>query len=216
MFYNRYADRTGTSRHRIDTYGAVAQAAGFPEGWGGPVVKATEADYEQLEAIGLLPGLQIVCMHVAGGKGYKHWPLKRYAAVSDWLCEQGLRPALIGAAPDRQSADAVKQFCRHQPIDLVEGLTLGALIALMAQCRLFIGNDSGPMHLAAAAGAHVVAMFGPTDPARWHPLTDNATLIRGITPISSEEGKKNFPDGRRMDSITLESVLDRLRSVLYD
>lgn len=204
--YNRLANFPPPEAHRIATYGALAEAAGFQGPWGSPEVVPTREDQDQLEQMGLPDPRRIVCLHVAGGKPYKHWPVERYAAVSDWLSDQGLHPALVGAAPDRSAADRMLDHCTRAPLDLVMQLGLGPLIALFQRCGLFVGNDSGPMHLAAAAGAPVVALFGPTDPCRWGPLSDRVLIVRGTDPMPQGEGKKSFADGRRMDSITLEQV----------
>jgi len=205
--YNRHASRGKPGSHRIQTYAELAAAAGIPKGWGNPCVQSSAQDRIALERRGLPTDRPMVCLHVAGGKDYKHWPLKRFAALADHLHDAGLQPALIGAAPDRPAVDRVLEFSRCRPIDLAGQLPLGELIALFEQARLFIGNDSGPMHLAAAAGTHIVALFGPTDPARWGPLTEQLTLVRGTTPLPPEQGKKTFADGRRMDSIQVDDVL---------
>lgn len=208
--YNRHADREALGPHRLDTYGALAAAAGHRSGWLPPRLRPTEEDQRGLAEHCPDTPERIVCLHVAGGKHYKHWPLERYARIIDWLASQGLQPALIGATPDRSAADRVKELCRHQPLDLVAQCPIGPLIALLSQCRLFLGNDSGPMHIAAAAGSPIVALFGPTDPVRWGPLTERAIIVRGSSPVAAGGGKKAFHDGRTMDSISPEAVMDAI------
>lgn len=132
--------------------------------------------------------------------------MQEYARVIDWLADQGLRPTLIGAAPDRPAANQMQGHCQHRPLDLVERLPLGTLIALLSQCRLFVGNDSGPMHLAAAAGSPIVAHFRPTDPDRWGPLTSRVTIVRGTQAVAPGQGKSTYAEGRTTQSITLDSV----------
>jgi heptosyltransferase-3 len=61
-------------------------------------------------------------------------------------------------------------------------LSLGELIALLQVSRLFIGNDSGPMHLACLSGVPVVALFGPADEGRWGPLSEDSVVVRGALP----------------------------------
>lgn len=208
-FYTRQAARPGESVHRIHVYGTIASTAGVKEPWKNPCVIPKPEDTEEFyRRHPELAGMPLVCLHMAGGKCYKHWPLDRYARLVDALCERGLQPVLVGAVPDRTAADRVLTLSHHAPIDLVGRLTIGPLIELFRRCRLFIGSDSGPMHLAAAAGAPIVALFGPTDPARWGPLTDHRCLIvRGTRSAPPGEGKKSFPDGRLMDSIETEMVI---------
>jgi heptosyltransferase-3 len=212
--YNRHASRGQPGSHRIQTYAALATAAGILKGWGNPCVQSNAQDNADLQRRNLPTDRPLACLHVAGGKDYKHWPLDRFATLADHLSDAGLQPALIGSAPDRPAVDRVLELSRSGPLDLAGKLPLGELIALLEQARLFIGNDSGPMHLAAAAGAHVVALFGPTDPARWGPLTDRLTLVRGTEPLSPDLGKKTFADGRRMDSIRVNDVLKAIEPLL--
>lgn len=214
QLYNQHADPAANGPHRIDTYGALAHAAGYGVNWPFPHLKATHEDHRGLTDRHLDGLDKTVCLHVAGGKNYKHWPLDRYAQLIDWLTDQGMRPVLIGAAPDRPAADQVLARCRHRPLDLVEQLPIGTLIALLSQCRLFVGNDSGPMHVAAAAGTRIIALFGPTDFSRWGPLTARAIIVRGTQPVPSGQGKKSYNDGRTMDSIALSAVIDAVRQQL--
>jgi ADP-heptose:LPS heptosyltransferase len=58
-------------------------------------------------------------------------------------------------------------------------MSVGQVAALLARCRLYVGNDSGLTHLAAAVGAETVAVFGPTDPAVWAPRGSRVRVVRG-------------------------------------
>ena len=209
--YTIRADKPASSIHRIAAYVAIGDAVAPGLEWSNPVLHATQEDREALASIledeGMTDHGRLVCLHVAGGKDYKHWPLDRYATVADALYERGLQPVLIGAAPDRASADQVLSLSRRRPLDLVTRMGLGALIALFERATLFLGNDSGPMHMAAAAGTPIVALFGPTDPRRWGPLTEKASIVRGTDPIAMEGTKRKFHGGTRMDSISVEAVL---------
>ncbi len=153
----------------------------------------------------------MICLHVAGGKEYKHWPLPKYAQVINTLRREGKQPILIGAGPDRTAAQEVQALCEDPPVNLVQRLGIGSLIALFERASLFIGNDSGPMHMAAATGTPIVALFGPTDPVRWGPLTNRALIVRGTEHIPPEQGKKKFADGRRMDSVQVDDVVNAIR-----
>jgi heptosyltransferase III len=207
-FYTRQAARSGESVHRIHVYGTIASTAGVKGPWKNPCVIPKPEDAEELyRCCPELAGVPFVCLHVAGGKSYKHWPLDRYARLVHILWEWGLQPVLVGAGPDRTAADRVIRLSCRAPINLVNRLAVGPLVELLRRCRLFIGNDSDPMHLAAAAGAPIVALFGPTDPARWGPLTDRCLIVRGTRPVPPGEGKKSFPEGRLMDSIETEMVI---------
>ena len=67
-------------------------------------------------------------------------------------------------------------FFRSKAYNLGGSLSIGELMALFEMSSLFLGNDSGPMHLAAAMGTPIVALFGPVDERRWRPLSPNSVL----------------------------------------
>jgi ADP-heptose:LPS heptosyltransferase len=112
----------------------------------------------------------------ATGKG-KAWPADRFLAVAEHLTGSGLEPVFIGAATDDASPFA--------PYRTVRGARLSEIKRLLSGASLFIGNDSGPAHMAAAFGLPVVVLFGVSDPAVWSPWrTASEVLIsKEITRI---------------------------------
>ena len=102
----------------------------------------------------------------------KRWPAHRFAAVADYLSRTFALSSVVIAGPGQeQIAREVCEAAQSKPI-AVTGLTLKQLIALMALSRLYVGNDSGPMHIAAATGRPLVVVFGPSNSTVWRPWTD--------------------------------------------
>jgi len=100
----------------------------------------------------------------------KRWPSERFAAIADRLIEcLGASVLLLGGVTDVEAVEAVRRQMRHPALILDPGLSFGQLGAAIACCDLYIGNDSGPAHLAAAVGTPVVVVFGPTDPRVYGP-----------------------------------------------
>lgn len=140
---------------------------------------------------------QLIVIHPAGGSNpgtilaAKRWPPQRFAALADRLTEErGAQVLLVGGPDDGPIAAAIKDGMRQEPCDLTGQLTFGQLGALLERCDLFIGHDTGAMHLAVAVGAPVVAIFGPSDPRMygpyggksvplWHDVGCNPCLLRG-------------------------------------
>ncbi len=125
-------------------------------------------------------GSPIVGLHVSGGRPVKQWDLERFATAAERLARE--RQATIvftGTTDDRAIVDRV--IARLPPdirsIDAAGALDLPVLGALLQQMDLLITGDTGPMHLAAAVGTPIVALFGPSDPARYGPLTDRARVL---------------------------------------
>jgi len=111
-----------------------------------------------------------------GGWGAKLWPPENYGEVAAALAREGL-PSLINFGPgEEEQARAVEQSSAGAARPLC--CSLGELIALTRRAAIFIGGDSGPMHLAAALGVPVVAIFGPTDPARNGPYGTRSIVLR--------------------------------------
>ena len=142
-----------------------------------------------------LEGARVVALAPGGGQNpgmtlhAKRWPPARYAALADRLREEhGLRVVLAGARDDAAVTAEVRRLARAPVVDLAgRSASFGALGALFARCALFVGNDSGPMHLAAAVDAPVVAVFGPTDPAVYAPYSPRVAVLRGPRGESTEE-----------------------------
>jgi len=146
---------------------------------------------------GAISQVPLIVIHPAGGSNpgmilsAKRWPPQRFAALADRLVEErGAQVLLVGGPDDSPIAAVIKEAMRQKPWDLTGQLTLGQLGALLERCDLFIGHDTGAMHLAVAMGTPVVAIFGPSDPrmygpygensvALWHDVGCNPCLLRG-------------------------------------
>jgi heptosyltransferase-2 len=146
----------------------------------------------------------------AAGAAYgsaKCWPASRYAALADRLiAEFDADMILCGAVAERGVAERITAEMAHRPVMLVGETPIGALPAVLASCDLFVGNDSGAMHVAGAVGLPVVAIFGPTDPKATAPLTPRVTVVQ--QPVScSPCFLRHCPvDHRCMTRVELEAV----------
>jgi heptosyltransferase I len=123
-------------------------------------------------------------MNPGAGWAAKQWPPERYGQVAQALALHNLK-TLVNAAPGEEAlARAVIDASKGNAF--VISCTIGQLIALTRRARLFVGGDTGPLHLAAALGVPVVGLFGPTDPARTGPFGTKAAVLR------HEESKTTF------------------------
>jgi len=136
-----------------------------------------EARHDARRFMEAAPDLQgmgpLVGLHVGGAGlgGLKRWPGARFAALADRLVAAwGARIVLLGGPDDRGLAEAVAASMRTRPTLAAGAVPLLTSIALIEACDLFIGNDSGPLHAAAAVGAPYVGVFGPTSPASFQPM----------------------------------------------
>jgi heptosyltransferase-2 len=125
------------------------------------------------------PDAPLIALAPAAAYGpAKEWPLVRYSALVDLLCERfGAECVLVGAPSEQRKCLQVAATSRFGAIVAAGQTTVGELIALLSLCDGFAGNDSGSMHLAAALGIPTVGIFGSTNPTRTGPLGPRANVI---------------------------------------
>ena len=139
------------------------------------------ADHWAEEVVGDRP----TCLLTAGGGwAAKHWPAKRYGELAVEL--KGMGFEVVVNAPRKDDALATEVVEASGGAARVVVCNVTGLIALMRRMSLLVGGDSGPMHMAAALGVPVVALFGPTDPARNGPRGPGAsTVLRDSASVTS-------------------------------
>ena len=100
----------------------------------------------------------------------------------------------------------------------LDNLPLDELAAILKQCDLYVGNDSGITHLAAAVGTPVVALFGPTDHQVWAPRGKSVSILHGKTDCApcSREKMQVCPEQRCMETITVEEVYGKVAKMLQE
>jgi len=137
----------------------------------------------------------------------KRWPPERYAHVADRLVDAFQVDVLIfGSREERPMAEAIARAMRHAPKVLSGETTLAELAALLECCRLFITNDSGPMHLAAAVGTKTLAIFGPTDERTTAPVGAHTRVIKRPVSCSPCLLRECPLDHRCMTGVTVDAV----------
>lgn len=142
----------------------------------------------------------------------KEWPAERYAELADLLAvRHGAECVLVGGIDDRPQCERIAVECGRGAIVAAAETTVGELIALLAQCHGFVGNDSGCMHLAGALGVPTVAIFGSTNPLRTGPMGPHCTVIyRGIECSPCLERTCRFGHYNCLRQITAEEAADAL------
>jgi lipopolysaccharide heptosyltransferase II len=141
--------------------------------------------------------------------GAKRWLADRFAVVADRLAaECGARALIFGSAADAPVAAQVAGAMRTRPVLLAGKTTLGQMMGLLSSCRLFLTNDSGPMHLAAALDVPQVAVFGSTSARATGPLSGRALVIRKPVDCSPCFLRECPIDFRCMIGVTVDEVYD--------
>ncbi|MEP7270202.1 MAG: glycosyltransferase family 9 protein [Acidobacteriota bacterium] len=147
----------------------------------------------------------------------KRWMPERYAAIAEKLVERGYQVVMTGAPTDEQRAqlESVRTVSRV-PLIAVSNLGVGELVAVIAGSGLFVGNDSGPAHIAAALKVPLVVLFGPASSVRWRPWAARAEVVQNYFPCNpcSMYTCDAFPEPECIRSITVEQVMSAVERVL--
>ena len=124
----------------------------------------------------------LIGIHPGGSSFDKRWPEKQYAELADRLAHHYNATILLLRGPGEEALTGNIQEAMQSAAIAHAPETIRELGALLSCCDLVVCNDSGPMHLAAAVDVPTVAIFGPTDHVAWHPLSENASIVRRDMP----------------------------------
>ncbi|MGH7231595.1 MAG: glycosyltransferase family 9 protein [Nitrospiraceae bacterium] len=183
FFYSSRVALPIAEMHAVDRYLLVARALGAkasaPEFRLCPSAKDREEVARLLARHGVRAGASWIAVNVSARWPTKRWPAEFFAAAGDQLQQEGVGPlVLVGGSNERRESNAVITRMSTAPIDLTGETTPGLLPALFASATVLLTNDSGPMHIAAAVGTPVVALFGPTSPVRTGPYGAEHRVLR--------------------------------------
>jgi heptosyltransferase-2 len=205
-------------RHQADYYRCLVRAFGIACDDAPPRLAASTASLERARALLVQQRapLDRPLVGIAPGAAYgpaKQWPSARMAELSARIVrEHDAAIVLVGAAHDRPVAREIESWCRANApavlprlIDLVGRTNLGALVGVASHTAAFVSNDSGAMHVAAAVGRPVIAIFGPTDERATGPLGGHDVLVEPV--FCRPCLLRDCPiDHRCMKRITVDSV----------
>ncbi len=172
------------ARHIADEFALVAEAAGAPRPDAAPRLRLDEPTIEagrsllRSRAADTARPLVAVCPGASYGPA-KRWLPERFAEVARRAAAAGALPILLGGAADcAVCADVAARARGADLLDLAGATDVATLAAILALARVAVANDSGPMHLAAAVGAPVVALFGSTNPEWTAPRGPRHAVVR--------------------------------------
>lgn len=210
-------------QHKVESNWELLDAVGI-EARPQPRMVVNKADRASIDVLVTergWPSQTPIVIH-AGSRGidtFKRWPADRWAALIDRLSAETSHPiVLIGGPDDAREADSIENDVTASVDNLAGKLTLGELAALLERSALVIGNDSGPMHIAASVNAPSVVIFGPTCPVRTRPWGDHVTIVRTGISCSPCFPRLRFGCGepRCLTELTVDTVIDVVRDRLRE
>lgn len=210
MFYTRQVFARGD--HIVEQNFSLAEAVA------GQTLPVPPIDFPKDEAVARDCGRllqennvgEYVIMNPGAGWGAKRWPAERYGEVAEQLAHDGLKVWINFGPGEENLVKAVEKASNHN----AQGIecSLSQLITLTRNARLFIGGDTGPMHMAAALGVPVVTIFGPTNPARNGPYGNRNLVLRSATSVTSH-ARRPDPEAGLLE-ITSTQVVAASRQLL--
>ncbi|HZR45268.1 MAG TPA: putative lipopolysaccharide heptosyltransferase III [Candidatus Manganitrophaceae bacterium] len=150
---------------------------------------------------------------------FKCWRDEAAAALIDLLSEQYRAQVLLTCGPGRaekEKARRIFDLSRLKPVDLIGKTSLKELAAISKRSDLFIGVDSAPMHIAAAVGTPVVALFGPSGEHHWRPWGEGHTVVAKAMPCRpcGQAGCNNSKRSECLETLSVEEVWEAVRKQL--
>jgi heptosyltransferase II len=165
-----------------------------------------------------IPGQQREIIGIAPGAAYgpaKRWFPARFAAVADKIADAyGCQIILLGGKSDWDTAEEVRSLAKTSLLNLAGKTNLTEAVYLISQCRLFLSNDSGLMHIAGALNIPTIAIFGSTNPATTSPAGSQSIIVRhevSCSPCLKETCPTDF---RCMELVSVEDVWKIAKEIL--
>jgi len=173
---------------------------------------------EILADVGISPGEPYVVLSPGASWRYKRWSPKRFARLAEAVRERrSLRSVVTGSEADRAIAREIVELSDGSAVGLAGATSVREFAGVAAAAAAFVGNDSGPMHLTAAVGTPVVALFGPSTPERFAPQGAPSRIVwhrYRCCPCSEKRCVR--PRDPCMEAITVEEVLAGLESLIEE
>jgi ADP-heptose:LPS heptosyltransferase len=215
-------DRTVALRHQVENnlllfspFGVTDSSPEFP-------VKETETGRKEFNSFrsrfGIVPGDRLLAMHPGSYSPRVRWSPAKFALLADRALDYGLKPVLFGSESDREVIEQVLCAAAIKPIVTIGEFGLEGLISFLKNSVAFVGNSTGPMHIAASTGIWTIAIFGSRYPMDsldlWKPWGKKGIVVAARNCRCKECIPWVCKDMECLSSITVDDVWDALTAAL--
>ncbi|UCD34863.1 MAG: lipopolysaccharide heptosyltransferase I [Nitrospiraceae bacterium] len=212
FFYDTRVE-TPSPAHAVDRSLAAARAVGAEPGKALFPLQTGQKAQERVRQ--LLGGIKDYAVIVPSARWEsKRWPAEKFASLTEKI---GITSVVAGSRGDAAIAESIRSHSSGTVIDLCGRTNLQELVALISGARALISNDSGPLHIAAALNVPLIAVFGPTDPAKTGPYgwqsNKKMKVVSAGVPCSPCR-RRTCRDMRCMGEISAEDVYQALKEYL--
>ena len=158
----------------------------------------------------------LIAIHPGSPIALKRWLPERYAELADWLIAQKRAQILfVGVKDEIPITTEIQARMRGESINIAGKTTLTQLASILHTCNVFIGNDSGPMHLAAAVGTQTIGLYGPGDPTRFGPAGAKCQTIQRKSDCPCLGTVCRYGKSGCMSEIQVADVIQTLEAAAY-
>jgi heptosyltransferase-2 len=208
--------------HQVEYYLSILKAAGLKVESRNPVIYLSKKDLAKAENLLQLKGISKndFILGISPGAIFgnaKRWPFERFAEISDRASERwGAKVIILGSKKEKEIGTSITGLMRHKPVDFCGTTSLGEVIGIIGRCNMFVTNDSGLMHIAAALGVPTLAIFGSTDHVATGPRGVKTRIIKhdiDCSPCLKPECPTDF---KCMLSIEPEEVWDEMEKFRFN
>ncbi len=214
-----FGRRVHTAEQRISQLWQIGLPRGpVPPARVYPQSDALAASGEMLTGLGVAPDHPYAVLQPGAAFATRRWSPANFSRLAEWLAARWkLTPVVLLGPRERELGAEVRRLF-HQPLVIVEGLDLRRMIALVSRARLFVGQDTGPTHVAAAAGCPVVDIFGSSNPVYWRPWATPSRVVANDFSCRPCRGDRcyAFEEPRCILSVTLDQVKQACHELLLE
>ena len=181
-FYDQVIEGNPADEHTVDYHLRAIDQIGFKVTEGAPTLTTGPDDDAYAEELLVDHGIEredgLVMIHPGSRWEAKSWPPERFAILAEHIQRSGYhRVVFAGSEKERSRVQEIQSQMSTTSVSMVGQTTVLQLAAVMKRCVLFVSNDNGPMHMAAAMGLPVVGIFGPTHPRTWGPRGEGHQVL---------------------------------------
>lgn len=217
-FYDLIIPRATGPVHAVDRYLAVLPALNVPVDWNFTWLPERPAEAEAVRTKWLAGPAPRIALQPGARWLNKRWPIEHFVELVRLLAAQSAdtRFLIMGSSDDRPLGDLLAAVAPERSMNLAGKTSLPEMVECLRRCAMLVTNDSGPMHVAAALGKPVIALFGPTDPRRTGPYGQLARTLQHPLPCVPclKSNCRNAQPLECLKMISPAMVFERVRQLL--
>lgn len=165
-----------------------------------------------------MAGDRLIGFNIGSASATKKWMPERFAQVADHVANKGFIPVFFGSGAERPDVEETVGKMKNKAVIATGEFSIGELTAAIRKMKLFVTNDSGPMHIAVSQKVPIVALYGPSKPELYGPYTKDAIIVKAVPPCDGckDRMKHKCNDMSCMENITAAQVNEAVDRIIKE